>query len=119
MGTNMDNGANPMPQHEEAAQMLVRKFGRTLRFNNGLEYSFTPAQFAALIAELRRQAEVSPNMILVADNNRMRAAGLNLAECALRVVREADGLHRLSLAVAEWSKAIADEGGRARLEEGK
>lgn len=47
------------------------------------------------------------------DNARMRKAGTVLAEAALYVIREFDGTHRLSLAVSEWSKAIADEGGRA------
>lgn len=50
--------------------------------------------------------------MLQADNARMRAAGLNLSEAALRVIREYDGTHRLSLAVAEWAVAIANEGGR-------
>ena len=51
--------------------------------------------------------------MLLADNERMRVAGCKLAEAAQRVIREYDGIHRLSLAVAEWSKAIADEGNRA------
>lgn len=50
--------------------------------------------------------------MLQADNIRMRAAGLKLSEAALHVIREYDGTHRLSLAVAEWAKAVADEGGR-------
>lgn len=50
--------------------------------------------------------------MLSKDRARMRAAGLALAEAALHVVREYDGVHRLSLAVAAWAKAIADEGGR-------
>ena len=47
------------------------------------------------------------------DHARMRKAGTALAEAALYTVREYDGLHRLSLAVADWSKALADEGDRA------
>ena len=50
--------------------------------------------------------------MLSEDNSRMRKAGSNLAIAALRVVRDYDGLHRLSLAIAEWSQAIANEGGR-------
>ena len=46
------------------------------------------------------------------DNRRMRAAGTVLAEAALYTVREFDGLHRLSLAVAGWATAVANEGGR-------
>lgn len=59
--------------------------------------------------------EAQPGLVrmLIADNARMRAAGTALAEAGLRVIREYDGTHRLSLAVAEWAKAIANEGGRA------
>ena len=53
------------------------------------------------------------------DNKRMREAGNNLAIAAMRVIRDYDGIHRLSLAVAAWSKAIADEGGRADTVERK
>jgi hypothetical protein len=42
----------------------------------------------------------------------MRKAGCDLAAAALYTIGEFDGLHRLSLAVAEWSKAIGNEGGR-------
>jgi hypothetical protein len=61
--------------------------------------------------------EVERGMIdmLTRDHKRMRNAGTILAEAALRVVREYDGLHRLALAVASWSAAIADEGDRAAL----
>ena len=48
------------------------------------------------------------------DNTRMRTAGCKLAEAALRVAREYDGVHRLLLAVSEWSTAVADEGDRGR-----
>ena len=49
---------------------------------------------------------------LVEENRSLREAGCKLAEAAMRVVREFDGLHRLSLAVSEWSLAIANEGRR-------
>jgi molybdenum-dependent DNA-binding transcriptional regulator ModE len=52
--------------------------------------------------------------MLIEDNRRMRAAGTALAEAALRVVREYDGVHRLALAVAAWSTAVANEGGRGK-----
>lgn len=55
--------------------------------------------------------------ILEADNKRMKGAGNNLAIAAMRVIRDYDGLHRLSLAVAEWNKAVANEGGRKGGEE--
>ena len=47
------------------------------------------------------------------DNARMRKAGSNLAMASMRVVRDYDGIHRLSLAIADWSRAVADEGNRA------
>lgn len=50
--------------------------------------------------------------MLTKDNDAMREAGLKLAEAALHVIREYDGIHRLSLAVGEWTKVIAAEGGR-------
>ena len=50
--------------------------------------------------------------MLTEDNVRMRRAGHDLAEAAVRVVRDYDGLHRLSLAVAAWMTAVANEGGR-------
>ena len=55
--------------------------------------------------------------MLAEDNKRMRVAGNNLAIAAIRVIRDYDGVHRLSLAVAEWNKAIADEGGRSHGED--
>ena len=57
--------------------------------------------------------------ILSQDNKRMREAGTKLAAAALYTIAEYDGLHRLSLAVAEWSKVIADEGGRDELHRNK
>ena len=114
------------PNGESEAVRLAEKYRDGVFHNAGHAYHyFNQSDLAALIADVRGQSEISPNMILIADNERMRAAGLNLAECAMRVVREADGLHRLALAVAEWAKAVADEGDRARLvplkgkEEGK
>jgi hypothetical protein len=46
------------------------------------------------------------------DNSALREAGCSLAIAAMRVVRDADGLHRLSLAVAKWANTIASEGRR-------
>ena len=70
-----------------------------------------------LLASLSRTAELREDVrdMLLADNKRMRSAGGKLAEAAIYTVHEYDGLHRLSLAVAEWSKAVADEGHRAAL----
>lgn len=50
--------------------------------------------------------------MLLRDNQRMRQAGCKLAEAAMHVIREYDGVHRLSLAVAAWAKAVAAEGDR-------
>ena len=49
---------------------------------------------------------------LVAENRKLRSAGCNLAEAAIRVAQEYDGVHRLMLTVSEWAKTVADEGGR-------
>lgn len=53
---------------------------------------------------------------LTRDNSAMRLAGCDLAEAALRVIRDYDGLHRLALAVAGWANALANEGGRDAAE---
>lgn len=53
---------------------------------------------------------------LIEDNRRMREVGSNLAIAAMRVIRDYDGVHRLALAVSEWNKAIANEGGRSDLQ---
>lgn len=53
--------------------------------------------------------------MLTDDNVRMRQAGCRLAEAAIYTAREYDGVHRLMLAVADWAKAIADEGGRPHI----
>lgn len=49
---------------------------------------------------------------LAEDNRKLRRAGCKLAVAALHVAYEYDGVHRLLLAVSEWTKALADEGGR-------
>jgi len=49
---------------------------------------------------------------LMIDNKRMRKAGNNLAEAAIRVIRDYDGVHRLAVAVSEWTMVIANEGKR-------
>jgi len=53
------------------------------------------------------------NRFLLRDNTAMRKAGGKLATAALHVVHEYDGLHRLMLAVSEWSQVVTGEGGRA------
>lgn len=56
----------------------------------------------------------SPEEMLIADNKRLREAGCELAEAAMRVAKTYDGVHRLMLACSKWSLAIANEGGRER-----
>ncbi len=59
--------------------------------------------------------ELALIQMLIDDNKRLRNAGCKLAEAALRVATKYDGVHRLMLATAVWSKAVADEGGRSKL----
>ncbi len=51
--------------------------------------------------------------ILAEENARLRKAGCDLAEAAARVIRDYDGIHRLSLATAAWFSAVAGEGDRS------
>jgi hypothetical protein len=64
-------------------------------------------------------AEVSELEFLVNENNALRRAGWDLAEAALYVAREHDGVHRLLLAVSQWTRTLADEGGRGQREAAK
>ena len=57
---------------------------------------------------------MTTEQFLAAENAELRRAGCKLAEAALQVAREYDGVHRLMLAVSEWAKAVADEGGRGK-----
>lgn len=54
--------------------------------------------------------------MLQEDNASILDAGFNMAKAASRVVRKYDGLHRLSLAISEWYKAVADQGNRSKKE---
>lgn len=49
---------------------------------------------------------------LLKENEKLRKAGCELAEKSAYVVREFDGLHRLSLAIAKWYQTIGNEGQR-------
>jgi hypothetical protein len=63
---------------------------------------------------------LDPIDMLMSDNKRMRDAGCDLAEAAMRVINDYDGVHRLAKAVARWADAVADEGGRAgNIKEGE
>ena len=48
--------------------------------------------------------------MVIADNKALKKAGDHLAIAAQ--LAEYDGVHRLRLAIANWNKAIADEGSR-------
>lgn len=63
-----------------------------------------------------RAASCSPSVeeFLAEENRQLRKAGCKLAEAALHVTREYDGVHRLMLAVSEWATAVANEGGRGK-----
>ena len=61
--------------------------------------------------------EVTSGMLLMlqADNAALRKAGCALASAAINVIADYDGLHRLALAVANWTTTVANEGGRREL----
>lgn len=61
-----------------------------------------------------RKTSVYSDMVhmLEDDLNKFRSAGNKLAIAAIKVINEYDGLHRLALAVSEWTKTVANEGGR-------
>ena len=58
---------------------------------------------------------VSVEQMLIDDNKRLREAGCELAEAAMRVAKTYDGVHRLMIASSKWAMAIANEGGREKL----
>lgn len=64
----------------------------------------------------KNEEEVNVNAcleeFLAKDNNALQKSGCELAQAALEVIKNHDGLHRLALAIADWSKTIANEGGR-------
>lgn len=57
--------------------------------------------------------DADPTAFLARDNLALKRAGDHLATASMRVIEDSDGVHRLRLAVAEWNRTIADEGGRA------
>jgi hypothetical protein len=61
---------------------------------------------------------MSTEEFLAQENTKLRRAGCKLAEAAIYVAREHDGIHRLMLAVSEWTKVVADEGGRGERHKG-
>lgn len=59
--------------------------------------------------------EKSSESFLAEQNRKLKESGGNLAEAAMRVARDYDGVHRLLLAVSEWTKTLANEGGRGEF----
>jgi hypothetical protein len=59
-----------------------------------------------------KSSEPDVTAMLAEENQRLRKAGARLARRAMYVIAEHDGLHRLSLAVAEWAKVMGDEHNR-------
>lgn len=57
----------------------------------------------------------SLEQMLINDNHKLREAGCELAEAAMRVAKTYDGVHRLMIATSKWAMAIANEGGRGQL----
>ncbi len=78
------------------------------------EQAFAAARAKRVTTVEENEAQAALVRMLLGDNNRMRHAGCALAEAAMHVIREYDGVHRLSLATAGWAEAIANEGGRGR-----
>lgn len=48
------------------------------------------------------------------ENSKLKKAGGYLAQRAIYTITNFDGLHRLSLAVANWATTIANEGERSK-----
>ena len=57
---------------------------------------------------------ISVEEFLAEENRELRKAGCKLAIAALYVAHEFDGVHRLMLAVSEWTQTLANEGGRGK-----
>jgi hypothetical protein len=51
---------------------------------------------------------------LINENRALKKAGEQLCAAANYVIHNSDGVHRLSLATANWFKTIADEGERGK-----
>ena len=69
------------------------------------------------LSEAPAEDEIAQDLteMLSEDCRRYRKAGNDLAEASVRVVRDYDGLHRLSLAVSAWMQTVANEGRRDQL----
>ncbi len=58
--------------------------------------------------------EDSKEVYLIKQNHDLREAGLELCEVCNRVIKDYDGIHRLSLAVSKFYFVIANEGNRGK-----
>lgn len=65
---------------------------------------------AGLIIESTEAPDPVPQ--LSADYQSLKDAGNAMAAASFRVATEYDGCHRLMLAVSDWARAVANEGGR-------
>lgn len=68
-------------------------------------------QIDNMVAGLGRNAP-DPVPQLSADYQSLKDAGNAMAAASFRVATEYDGCHRLMLAVSDWARAVANEGGR-------
>lgn len=57
--------------------------------------------------------------MLTEENKKLKECGCKLAIASTRVIQEYDGLHRLSMAVSDWFKILANENGRDKLYQSK
>ena len=80
----------------EAEEFLFDFYNKVILFNKQLE----PEGDGDLVKMLSRDISI------------LKEGGYNLARAATNVVENYDGLHRLSLAIAEWHRSVADQGGR-------
>lgn len=67
------------------------------------------------ISELNGLLADSATDFLTKENKSLREAGFDLASAAVEVARNYDGVHRLLLAVSDWFRAVANEGGRGDM----
>jgi len=73
------------------------------------------ATFPLVKPLIDKDSDILIEEFLSKENKLLRKAGCDLAEAAIRVTKEYDGVHRLMLAVSDWARAIANEGGRGEF----
>ena len=100
----------------ETEKKLLSSFYETLEYDFD-DHIYREQMLLDFMGYLNKHLSVPVNnpdatAFLAEENRRLRISGCKLAEAALRVAREYDGVHRLLLAVSVWAKTVADEGGR-------